>query len=126
MKDIAKRLDLHGLIIEQHDKEIKELKQFVIDLSQEIGNIYNEIDELKKKLNNLENKLGEEIEKKIKYRKEKKKIEERVNELIYIVDNFDDNKKWDFIKCMYMAINMGLYNLQQMEIVVKNISAIKN
>ena len=122
MKDIARQIDLQWGILERHDKEIKELKEFVIDLSKEIGNIYNEIDEIKNKLNQLEIKMGEEIAKKINYQKEKDNIEKKVNDLIEKVDDFDANKKWDFIKCMYMAINMGVYNLQQMEIVVKNIS----
>ena len=125
MKDIAKQVDLQWLIIEQHDKEIKELTQFVNVLSNEIENIHNEIDDLKNKINNIEKKMTVEIEKQMKYKQEKKEIEERVNKLIDTVDNFDDNKKWDFIKCMYIAINMGVYNLQQMEIVVKNILKIE-
>ena len=125
MKDIAKQVDMQWIIIEQHDKEIKELTEFVNVLSKEIENIYNEIDDLKNKINNIEKKLTVEIEKQMKIKQEKKEIEERVNKLIEIVDDFDENKKWDFIKCMYMAINLGVYNLQQMEIVVKNILKIE-
>ena len=125
MNEMAKRINLHEDILIRHDQEINELKAFVVDLNKEIGNIYNEIDMLKNKMDELEKKLGEDIEKKINYEKEKNKIEEKVNELIEKVDNFDENKKWDFIKCMYMAINMGVYNLHQMEIVVKNIEKVK-
>ena len=125
MKEMAKRINLQWDVLERHDREIKELKEFVIDLSKEIGNIYSEIDLLKNRLDELERKMGEEITKKINYQKEKNKIEEKVNALIEKVDDFDVNKKWDFIKCMYMAINMGVYNLHQMEIVVKNIEKMK-
>ena len=57
---------------------------------------------------------------------EKEKVEQRVKKLIDKVDNFDDKKKSDFIKCMFMAVNMEKYNLQQMEIVAKNISNTEN
>ena len=76
-------------------------------------------------MNELKKKIDEEITKKMNYQNEKNKIDGKVNALIEKVDNFDVNKKWDFIKCMYMAINMGVYNLHQMEIVVKNIEKIK-
>lgn len=42
------------------------------------------------------------------------------------MEKFDEEKKSDFIKCMYMAINMEKYNLEQMEIVAKNIAKNKN
>ena len=50
----------------------------------------------------------------------------RVEKLIDKVENFDEERKSDFIKCMYTAINMEKYNLEKMEIVAKNISKNKN
>ena len=125
MEEMAKQINLQWDVLDRHDKEIKELQEFVIDLSKEIGNIYNEIDLIKNGMNELKKIIDEEITKKMNYQNEKNKIEGKVNALIEKVDNFDVNKKWDFIKCMYMAINMGVYNLHQMEIVVKNIEKIK-
>lgn len=125
LKDFAKELDLHRAVIEQHDKDIKQLKEFVVDLSKEIGNIYNEIDELKNKVNNIEGKLKIEMDKKINLRAEKEKIERRVNNLIDKVENFNKKEQSDFIKCMYMAVNNRNYNLEQMEIVARNISNLR-
>ena len=121
LKDFAKELDLHWTIIEQHEKDIKQLKEFVVDLSKEIGNIYNEIDILKNKINNIEQNLKIEIDKKINLKAEKEKIEKRVEDLTDKVEKFSKEEKSDFIKCMYMAINNRKYNLEQMETVAKNI-----
>ena len=126
MNEMSKQIDEQWEVIQQHDKDIKELREFVNDLSKQIGNIYNEINELKNRINNLENKFNEEIIKNVDIVVEKEKIDRRVEKLIDKVGKFDEEKKSDFIKCMYMAINMEKYNLEQMEIVAKNIAKNKN
>ena len=124
LKDISKSLDLNQEIIEIQEKDINEIKQFAQNLSDEIRNIYEQIDELKNKLSDVEKNFDTVlIAKRIKkIKKDKKHIKERINELIENVDDFDEKQKPDFIKCMFMAINNGTYNLEHLEKVAENIA----
>jgi len=124
LKNISKSLDLNWEIIEIQENDINEIKQFAQNLSDEIRNIYEQIDELKNKLSDVEKNFDTVlIAKRIKkIKKDKKHIKERINELIENVDDFDEKQKSDFIKCMFMAINNGTYNLEHLEKVAENIA----
>ena len=124
LKDISENLDLHWKIIELQDKDINEIKQFAQNLSDEIKNIYEQIDELKNKLSDIEKNLDTvTIAKRIKkIKKDRAHIQERVNELIDNIDEFDEQQKSDFIKCIFIAINNGTYNLEHLEKVAENIA----
>ena len=124
LQDISKSLELQWKIINIQDKEINEIKQFAQNLSNEIENIYNQIDELKNKLSDIEKNFDTlSIAKKIKkIKNDKEYIKERINELIDNVNDFDEQQKSDFIKCMFMAINNGTYNLEHLEKVAENIT----
>ena len=124
LQDISKSLELQWKIINIQDKEINEIKQFAQNLSNEIENIYNQIDELKNKLSDIEKNFDTlSIAKKIKkIKNDKEFIKERINELIDNVNDFDEQQKSDFIKCMFMAINNGTYNLEHLEKVAENIT----
>ena len=124
LQDISKSLELQWKIINIQDKEINEIKQFSQNLSNEINNIHNQLDELKNKLSDIEKNFDTlQIAKRIKkMKRDKNYIKERVDELIENVDEFDEKQKSDFIKCMYMAINNGTYNLEHLEKVAENIA----
>ena len=124
LQDISKSLDLQWKIINIQDKEINEIKQFAQNLSNEIKNIHNQINELKNKLSDIEKNFDTvSIAKRIKkIKRDKNRIKERLNDLIENVDEFDEQQKSDFIKCMFMAINNGTYNLEHLEKVAENIA----
>ena len=124
LQDISKSLELQWKIINIQDKEINEIKQFSQNLSNEINNIHNQLDELKNKLSDIEKNFDTlQIAKRIKkMKRDKNYIKERVDELIENVDEFDEKQKSDFIKCMFMAINNGTYNLEHLEKVAENIT----
>ena len=116
-------MDSQWKILEIQGKDIKELKQFVQNLNNEVGDIYEQIDELKNKLSYFENNYKKIIKEKLmkKNRKQKEIIKQRVDELINNVENFNEQQKSDFVKCMVMALNNNNYNLEHIENVAINI-----
>ena len=123
LKDISEQMGSQWKVLEIQDKNIQKLKQFVQNLNNEIGDIYNEIDELKNKLSYLENNYNKIIAKKVMVNNKmlKESIKHRVDELINNVENFNEQQKSDFVKCMVMALNNNNYNLEHLEKVVMNI-----
>ena len=50
---------------------------------------------------------------KIKLNNIQNKIENRIEKLVDKVNTFNDNQLVDFIKCVYMALGSGNFNLQK-------------
>ena len=62
---------------------------------------------------------------KIKLNNIQNKIENRIEKLVDKVNTFNDNQLVDFIKCVYMALGSGNFNLQKLEEIVNNIITLK-
>ena len=123
LKNISEQIGSQWKVLEIQDKHIQKLKEFVHNLNNEIGDIYNQIDELKNKLSYLENNYNKIIAEKVAVNNKmiKESIKHRVDELINNVDNFNEQQKSDFLKCMVMALNNNNYNIEHLEKVAMNI-----
>jgi hypothetical protein len=52
-------------------------------------------------------------------------VENKVEKLVDKINTFNDNQLVDFIKCIYLLLRNGEYNLVKVEEIVKNILVLK-
>ena len=120
LKEIVNELNFQKEILHQHELKIIELQKFVKDIMKDIKNIYEILGNFDERLSKVEKEI-ESIKIQMSLKEIYERIQKRVKKLVKKVDKFNDDEKADFIKCSYIAIAAGKYNLDQLEKIVNNI-----
>ena len=124
LKEIANEVYYQRNILHQHEEKIRELQKFVKNIAKDIKNIYGILNNFDERLSKVEKEI-DNIKMSMKLSDIKNKIENRVEKLVDKIGTFNDNQLVDFIKCMYMALGNGNYNLLKVEEIVQNILILK-
>ena len=120
LKEITSEIYYQKKILYQHEEKIIELQRFVKNISKEIKNIYIIFNNLEERVTKLEKEFYIfKINTKLKEINEQ--IKTRVKEMVKKVKKFNDDEKADFIKCCYISILTGNFNLDHLEIVINKI-----
>ena len=124
LKEIANEVYYQRNILQQHEEKILELQKFVKNIVKDIKNIYGILNNFDERLSKVEKEI-DNMKISMKLNDIHNKIENRVEKLQDKIATFNDNQLVDFIKCMYIAIGTGNYNLLKVEEIVKNILLLK-
>ena len=124
LKEIANQVSILQNILQQHEEQIKELQKFAKNITQDIKNIYGILNDFDERLSKVEKEI-DNMNIKIKLNNIQNKIENRIEKLVDKVNTFNDNQLVDFVKCVYMALGSGNFNLQKLEEIVNNIITLK-
>ena len=124
LKEIANEVYYQREILQQHEKKILELQKFVQNLAKDVKNIFGILNNFDERLSKVEKEI-ENIRIANKLDNIKNNIDNRVERLIDKIDRFNDDQLIDFIKCVYICLGNGTYNLLKVEEIVKNILILK-
>ena len=124
IKDIVNEVNYQRNILQLHEKQIKELQIFVQNIAGDIKNIYGMLHNFDQRLNKVEKEI-ENLRLSYELDKINNNINNKVEKLIDKINKFDNNQFVDFIKCIYIALSTGNYNLLKMEEIVNNILILK-
>lgn len=124
LKEIANEVYYQRNILQQHEEKIVELQKFVKNIAKDIKNIYGILNNFDERLSKAEKEI-DNMKISMKLNDIRNKIENRVEKLVDKIGTFNDNQLVDFIKCMYIALGSGNYNLLKVEEIVKNILILK-
>ena len=120
LKEIINTVNSQGNILLLHESQIKELQKSMKKIEEDIKNIHGILKNFDERLKKVE----KEIEKmKIEYKMDRinDNVNKKVEKLIDKVNTFNDEQLVDFIKCIYIALSTGNYNLAKVEEIVNNI-----
>ena len=124
LKEIANEVYYQREILQQHEKKILELQKFVQNLAKDVKNIFGILNNFDERLSKVEKEI-ENIRISNKLDNIKNNIDNKVERLIDKIDRFNDDQLIDFIKCVYICLGNGTYNLLKVEEIVKNILILK-
>jgi chromosome segregation ATPase len=124
LKEIINEVNYQRNILQLHDKQIQELQKFVKNIAVDIKNIYGILHNFDQRLNKVEKDI-ENMRLAYELDKINNNINNKVEKLIDKVNKFDNNQFVDFIKCVYIALSTGNYNLSKIEEIVNNILILK-
>ena len=124
LKEIANEVYYQREILQQHEKKILELQKFVQNMAKDVKNIFGILNNFDERLSKVEKEI-ENIRITNKLDKIKNNIDNRVERLIDKIERFNDDQLIDFIKCVYISLGNGTYNLLKVEEIVKNILILK-
>ena len=120
LKEIVNELNFQKEILHQHELKISELQKFVKNIMKDIKNIYEILGNFDERLSKVEKEI-ECMKIQMSLKEIYERIQKRIKKLVKKVNKFNDDEKADFIKCSYIAIATGKYNLDQLENIVNNI-----
>ena len=124
LKEIANEVYYQKNILHQHEEKIRELQKFVKNMANDIKNIFEILSNFDKRLSNVEKEINN-IKVTMELKDIKNKVENKVEKLVDKINTFNDNQLVDFIKCIYLLLRNGEYNLVKVEEIVKNILVLK-
>jgi uncharacterized protein YtpQ (UPF0354 family) len=93
-------------------------------MANDIKNIFEILSNFDKRLSNVEKEINN-IKVTMELKDIKNKVENKVEKLVDKINTFNDNQLVDFIKCIYLLLRNGEYNLVKVEEIVKNILVLK-
>ena len=124
LKEIANEIYYQKNVLQQHEEKIRELQKLVKNMAKDIKNIFEILSNFDKRLSNVEKEINN-IKVTIELKDIKNKIDNKVEKLVDKINTFNDNQLVDFIKCIYLLLSNGEYNLVKVEEIVKNILVLK-
>ena len=124
LKDIINEANYQRNVLQLHENQIKELQQFVKNIVDDIRNIYGILHNFDKRLNNIEKKI-ENVRLSYELDKINNNVNNKVEKIIDKINKFNDNQLVDFIKCVFIALSTGNYNLLKIEEIINNILILK-
>ena len=120
LKEVIEEVKNQGIILRLHGEKIKNLENYCEKFEKDIKKINEIIPQLKGEISEVKNDF-EEFKKKYKLERNAKKIDDRIKILNKTIANFNETQQGYFIKCIYISMCTGNYNLKKMEEIAKNI-----